>query len=1028
MKIQICFFLVVLEVSCLAAAASLVLLDIYDVRRDVREAEHSKNSEKSGSGLSPAESLKHFKITADLEIEQVLAEPIVRQPVFVNFDERGRMWVVQYLQYPNPAGLKIQSRDIYWRIVYDKVPPPPPKHFRGKDKITIHEDTKGTGVFDKHTTFVDGLNIVTAVVRGRGGVWVLNPPYLLFYRDGDGTQQEADAPRSPNKAPRSPDPEVHLEGFGLEDTHSVVNSLCWGPDGWLYGAQGSTVTAQVKVRARRVSEGKATPVHSMGQLIWRYHPEKRLYEIFAEGGGNAFGVEIDEKGRIYSGHNGGNARGFHYVQGGYYQKGFSKHGPISNPFAFGYFRAMRHPNVPRFSHTFVKYEAPALPARYRGKLFAVNPMNSQVIESEIRPDGSSFQTRDLSFPITTTDSWFRPVDIKIGPDGNLYVADWYDSQINHYRNHEGKIDPSTGRIYRLKAKGAKPKKAVDLGKLSSAELVKLLNEDNRWTRQTALRLIGDRKDRSLIPQLNRMVKEQKGQLALEALWALNLSDGFNETVASETLNHADPYVRLWTVRLLGDHRRVSAAMADRLALLAKTEPQLEVRSQLACSARRLPASACLPIIRQLLGRSEDSNDIHVPLLLWWALEAKAESDRNLVVTMFAEPALWRVPMVEKHILERLMRRYAQAGKRENLLTCAELLRLAPEKSHVGKLLAGFEQAFAGRSLANLPDELVKALAERGGGSLAIRLRQGQPEAVAQALKIIANEKAGAKERLALVQIFGEIRQPQCVPVLLKVVGSTANDSLRQAALAALLPFDDPVIAAGVISLHNTFSKDTRQVAQSLLTSRKSWARQFVQAVDAGSIDKKSIPLDRVRKMSLHKDESIAAMIRKHWGKVQGATTAEMQKQIDDYQDVIKKGTGSPYVGKKLFAANCAKCHTLFGIGGFIGPDLTSAKRDDLPNLLLSIVNPSAEIREGFETYLVRTQDGRALTGFLLEQDNRIVVIRNAEGVDISLAKKNIEDMRIVPQSIMPEGLLSGMSDQQVRDLFAYLRSTQPLND
>src|SRR5262249_40076818 len=152
----------------------------------------------------------------------------------------------------------------------------------------------------------------------------------------------------------------------------------------------------------------------------------------------------------------------------------------------------------------------------------------------------------------------------------------------------------------------------------------------------------------------RMVKEQTGQLALEALWALNLSGGFNETVAFETLNHADPYLRWWTIRLLGDDKKVSTAMANRLAVLAKTEPHLEVPSQLARSARRLRASACLGIVRQLLARSEDINDIHIPLLLWWALEAKAESDRALVVKMFAEPALWRLPMVEKHILERLM--------------------------------------------------------------------------------------------------------------------------------------------------------------------------------------------------------------------------------------------------------------------------------------------------------------------------------------------------------------------------------------
>jgi putative membrane-bound dehydrogenase-like protein len=179
--------------------------------------------------LTPAESLTRFLIHEDLALDQVLAEPVVRQPVFLNFDERGRMWVVQYLQYPAPAGLRLMSHDKWWRAVYDKVPPPPPNHVPGKDKITIHEDTDGDGKFDKQTTFVDGLNIATACVKGRGGVWVLNPPYLLFYPDAD----DNDVPDGA--------PVVHLEGFGLEDTHSVVNSLCWGPDGWLYAAQGSTV-------------------------------------------------------------------------------------------------------------------------------------------------------------------------------------------------------------------------------------------------------------------------------------------------------------------------------------------------------------------------------------------------------------------------------------------------------------------------------------------------------------------------------------------------------------------------------------------------------------------------------------------------------------------------------------------------------------------------------------------------------------------------------------------------------------------
>ena len=274
------------------------------------------------------------------------------------------------------------------------------------------------------------------------------------------------------------DPEVHLQGFGLEDTHSVVNSLRWGPDGWIYAAQGSTVTGHVTRPGLDQRQGAGA---HMGQLIWRYHPETRRYEVFAEGGGNAFGVEIDAKGRIFSGHNGGDTRGFHYVQGAYYQKGFDKHGPLSNPYAFGYFPAMKHNRVPRFTHTFVIYEADALPERYRGVLFGVAPLLNHVVMSEVVADGSSLRTHDIGHAVTTTDSWFRPVDITLGPDGALYIADWYDRQIGHYRNHEGQIDPGSGRIYRLGARRASPPSPgpLDLGKLGTPELVERLSDPNR---------------------------------------------------------------------------------------------------------------------------------------------------------------------------------------------------------------------------------------------------------------------------------------------------------------------------------------------------------------------------------------------------------------------------------------------------------------------------------------------------------------------------------------------------------------------
>jgi len=207
---------------------------------------------KQDHPLSPAESMARFKVAPDLQLDQVLAEPLVRQPVFMNFDERGRLWVVEYLQYPSPAGLKMLSHDSFWRSVYDKVPPPPPHHFKGADRITIYEDTAGNGIFDSHKTFLDGLNIVTAVTKGRGGVWVLNPPYLLFYPD----KNNDDIPDG--------DPEVRLSGFGLEDTHSVVNSLRWGPERLALRMPGQHGHGERS--SSRIGQGAARAYHGTANL------------------------------------------------------------------------------------------------------------------------------------------------------------------------------------------------------------------------------------------------------------------------------------------------------------------------------------------------------------------------------------------------------------------------------------------------------------------------------------------------------------------------------------------------------------------------------------------------------------------------------------------------------------------------------------------------------------------------------------------------------------------------------------------
>lgn len=245
------------------------------------------------------------------EVQVFASEPDIRQPVASCWDHKGRLWVIEYLQYPAPEGLKPLTVDVYLRTEYDRVPEPPPKGPRGKDRIKILEDTDGDGKADKVTTFLEGLNLASAIAVGYDGVFIGQAPYLLHYSD----KNHDDKPDG--------DPEVLLTGFGLQDAHAVVNSLAWGPDGWLYGAQGSTVTA--RIRGIEFQQG-----------IWRYHVPSKRFELFAEGGGNTWGLDFDKTGQAFGSSNGGFIT-FHMTQGGNYWKGFSKHGPLHNPFAYGYF-------------------------------------------------------------------------------------------------------------------------------------------------------------------------------------------------------------------------------------------------------------------------------------------------------------------------------------------------------------------------------------------------------------------------------------------------------------------------------------------------------------------------------------------------------------------------------------------------------------------------------------------------------------------------------------------------------------------
>jgi putative heme-binding domain-containing protein len=517
-----------------------------------------------------------------------------------------------------------------------------------------------------------------------------------------------------------------------------------------------------------------------------------------------------------------------------------------------------------------------------------------------------------------------------------------------------------------------------------------------------MQILADRQDRSLAPMLEEIIDAHTDQFALEALWALNLSCGLNDRVALKTLDHPNPFVRQWTVRLLCDKATVSPAITDKLAEMASSEPHHQVRSQLASSAQRLPAKTGLTIVRNLVAHVEDTNDLHIPLLLWWAIEKKADSDRNQVLELFENPTFWDLPTVKQHLVERVMRRYALAGSRKDLQTSAKLLSLSPSAEHTKLLMSGFETAYKGRSLSGLPDELVKALAATGGTSLVLKVRQGDAAGIKEALKLIADEKTDAQKRIDYIQLFGEVKHDAAVPILLQIAESARDDRLMMASITSLQPYPNDAIAAKILSLYPNLSDDVRSVAHTLLSSRETWAEQLLNAVDSGTLPKSSVPVDVVRKLTVFRNDRISELIKKHWGTIEGQTTEQMQARI-------------------------AKLKSIVSSEGEIGPDLTPFKRNDVHNIVANIVNPSVEIREGFETYLVLTEDGRTVTGFLVDRDTQVVVLRGADGQNITLRQSEIEEMIPQKKSLMPEGQLKDLTKQQVKDLFSYIRSSQPLN-
>ena len=462
----------------------------------------------------PAEkALMAFDVAEDLEMDLVLSEPQVNQPLEISFDAKGRLWVVHYNQYPYPEGVKITGLDNHLRVEFDKVPDAPPEGVKGADKITIFEDTDGDGTFDRAIESISGLNIATSATQGYGKIWVLNPPYLISFPDPDGDG-------IPNG-----EPTVHLRGFGLQDTHAVANSLRWGPDGWLYGTQGIFTYSRV---------GKpGTPDEERLEIdagVWRYHPQKEEFEVFAQGGSNPWGLDFDDYGQAFM-------IGcviphlFHVVQGAYYHRQDGEH---FNPFVYNDIKSHAdhvhwvgdygpHAGNNRSAaqgggHAHagaMVYLGGSWPEEYHNRIFTNNVHGARTNVDILERRGSGYVGSHGPDFLVANDAWSQMLSLRYGPDGSVFVIDWYDHNQCHSTDPHVH-DQSKGRIYRI-AHENDAWVQVDLGELSSVELVQLQLHENDWYVRHARRLLQERgPDRQVHRALRQILDEHPDVTRVDA--------------------------------------------------------------------------------------------------------------------------------------------------------------------------------------------------------------------------------------------------------------------------------------------------------------------------------------------------------------------------------------------------------------------------------------------------------------------------------------------------------------------------------
>ena len=975
-------------------------------------------------GLSPEDAVAKMTLPPGFKATLFAAEPDVKQPIAFTIDDRGRLWVAEAYTYPIRNGTAPDKRQ------ENPTPQQLKDIFGGKDRILCFEDTDGDGKFNKRTVVAENLNLISGLEVGFGGIFVGAAPYLMFLPIENWDNPKAGAPK------------VLLDGFAYQDTHETLNTFTWGPDGWLYGCHGVFTHSNVGKPGAPDSERVR-----INAGIFRYHPTKKIFEVFAEGTSNPWGIDFDEHGQLFE-----EAcvipHLFHMVQGGRFHRQAGSH---FNPYTFDdikncadhvHWAGSKGPHAANgrsdaagggHAHAgLMIYQGDNWPPEYRGKIFIGNIHGQRINMDVPERKGSGFVGHHAPDPINFNDRWSQVLNFRSGPDGAVYFIDWYDKNQCHHNNVEGH-DRNNGRIYKISyEKGPRQKILKPLAKQTDQNLFRQVVAsnpimDNWWSRE-GRRLLQERAaSGALKPEVvQKSANELRDamplseQQELRLLWTIHSTVGVSEEIALKNLIRKNyEYLRAWTIQLVCEDKEVSDALLNQFVHLAREDRSPVVRLYLASALQRLPVDKRWKVVEGLYSHSEDAGDHNLPLMVWYAAEPLAAVDSARALQM-AEQA--KLP----NILPFTIRRVAAIGTPEAMAAIVESLKRVRNDQQRLEVLNALNLALKGQRSAAMPrgwDEIETKLSDNPNAEIraqvqSLSLTFGSQRALVSLRKTLADAKADPNARRTALESLLSAKDKELAPLLQQLLSDSA---LRGQALRGLASYDDAQTPEKILTVYPNLDAAEKRDALNTLVSRASFAKPLIAAVSTERISRKDLSADLVRQLRNLKNDELNSQIEHVWGAMRD-TAADKQPLIDKYKTIYRAGGSQPgdaSRGRLVFSKTCQQCHTLFETGGKVGPDLTGSNRADLDYILQNICDPNAVIPNDYRASTLETKDDRVITGIVKAQDDKSVTIATPNET-LTVPRNEIASLKQNDLSMMPEGLLDPLNEQEVRDLLYYL--------